>query len=171
MLLTFGIQVPGGVFLPSMVVGALQGHFISLCIQHFQPNLNNWHIKLSAEPVLYAMVGAASVISGLTRMTVSLIIIMFELTGSLTFVVPLMLAIMVSKWTSDAIEKHSIYDRMIQSLNYPYLDHKRTFFISGSLQETIEVNCESFQVNLVYSFIELEQKLQKTCKVSLSFFF
>lgn len=45
-------------------------------------------------PGLYAMVGAAAVLGGVTRMTVSLVVIMFELTGSLQFIVPTMAAVM-----------------------------------------------------------------------------
>ena len=41
-------------------------------------------------PGLYAMVGAAACLGGVTRMTVSLVVIMFELTGGLSYVIPIM---------------------------------------------------------------------------------
>ena len=44
------------------------------------------------------------------RMTVSLVVIMFELTGSLEFIVPTMVAVMFAKWVGDAI-----YRMVIQS--------------------------------------------------------
>jgi chloride channel 3/4/5 len=56
-------------------------------------------------PGLYAMVGAAAVLGGVTRMTVSLVVIMFELTGSLEFIVPTMAGVMFAKWVGDAICK------------------------------------------------------------------
>ena len=56
-------------------------------------------------PGLYAVVGAASVLGGVTRMTVSLVVIMFELTGSLEFIVPTMVGVMFAKWIGDAISK------------------------------------------------------------------
>ena len=43
-------------------------------------------------PGLYAMVGAAAVLGGVTRMTVSLVVIMFELTGGVRYIVPLMVS-------------------------------------------------------------------------------
>lgn len=49
-------------------------------------------------PGLYAMVGAAATLGGVTRMTVSLVVIMFELTGGLTYILPLMVAVLTSKW-------------------------------------------------------------------------
>jgi len=42
-------------------------------------------------------------------LTVSLVVIMFELTGGLTYIVPLMLAVMTSKWVGDALGKEGMY--------------------------------------------------------------
>jgi chloride channel 3/4/5 len=78
-------------------------------------------------PGLYAMVGAAAVLGGVTRMTVSLVVIMFELTGSVNFIVPLMAALMASKWVGDALGKQGIYDAHIGLNGYPFLDSKEEF--------------------------------------------
>ena len=70
-------------------------------------------------PGLYAMVGAAAVLGGVTRMTVSLVVIMFELTGGVRYIVPLMVSQSVSstshisKWLFDlglarAVSRHSL---------------------------------------------------------------
>lgn len=42
-------------------------------------------------------------------LAVSLVVIMFELTGGLTYIVPLMVAIMTSKWVGDALTKEGMY--------------------------------------------------------------
>merc|ERR1711983_493171 len=78
-------------------------------------------------PGLYAMVGAAAVLGGVTRMTVSLIVIMFESTGGVRYIVPLMAASMASKWVGDALGKMSIYDAHIDLNGYPFLDCKEEF--------------------------------------------
>uniref|UniRef100_A0A915PCK5 Chloride channel protein n=1 Tax=Meloidogyne floridensis TaxID=298350 RepID=A0A915PCK5_9BILA len=57
-------------------------------------------------------------------MTVSLVVIMFELTGSLEFIVPTMAAVMFAKWVGDAIYKTGIYDAHIELNGYPFLDNK-----------------------------------------------
>ena len=44
------------------------------------------------------MVGAAAALGGVTRMTVSLVVIMFEVTGGMQYIVPFMVATMASKW-------------------------------------------------------------------------
>lgn len=46
---------------------------------------------------------------GVTRLSVTLAVILFEMTGSLDHVLPFSLAVLVSKWTADAIEPLSIY--------------------------------------------------------------
>ena len=39
----------------------------------------------------------------------SLVVIMFELTGGLTYIVPIMVAVMISKWVGDALVKDGMY--------------------------------------------------------------
>lgn len=73
------------------------------------------------------MVGAAAVLGGITRMTVSLVVIMFELTGGVRYIVPLMASAMASKWVGDALGRMSIYDAQIVLNGYPFLDIKDEF--------------------------------------------
>ncbi|RAL58489.1 hypothetical protein DID88_005193 [Monilinia fructigena] len=102
--MTFGLQVPAGIILPSMAVGAL---FDFPCVT----------------PGTYAIIGAAAALGGVTRMTVSIVVIMFELTGALTYVLPIMIAVMISKWVGDAFGKRGIYESWIHLNEYPFLDN------------------------------------------------
>jgi len=56
-------------------------------------------------PGTYAIIGAASMLGGATRITVSLVVIMFEVTGGIEYIVPLMLALTIAKWVGDAINR------------------------------------------------------------------
>lgn len=49
---------------------------------------------------------------------------MFELTGGVRYIVPLMAAVMASKWVGDALGKQGMYDAHIQLNGYPFLDSK-----------------------------------------------
>lgn len=60
-------------------------------------------------PGVYALVSAGSTMCGVTRLSITLAVILFEITGSLNYVLPCSLAILVAKWTADAIEPQSIY--------------------------------------------------------------
>jgi H+/Cl- antiporter ClcA len=76
-------------------------------------------------PGLYAMVGAAAALSGVTRTTVSLAVIMFELTDTLTYAGPIMLAVLLAKTVADTLEPKGIYELVIECVppfthNFPF---------------------------------------------------
>lgn len=55
-------------------------------------------------------------------MTISLCVIMFELTGELEYIVPHMIAILVAKWVADGLEREGVYDLAQTVLGHPFLD-------------------------------------------------
>ena len=127
---TFGLQIPAGIILPSMAVGALYGRALGIIVEVWQKNHPNALIFAACEPDIpcitpgtYAIIGAASALGGVTRMTVSIVVIMFELTGALTYVLPIMIAVMISKWVGDAFGKRGIYESWIHFNQYPFLDN------------------------------------------------
>ncbi|XP_046649586.1 H(+)/Cl(-) exchange transporter 4-like [Daphnia pulicaria] len=133
---TIGIKVPAGLYIPSLCMGAIMGRIVGIGMEQLAyHNPHSWifHGECSAggedciTPGLYAMVGAAAVLGGITRMTVALVVIMFELTGGVRYIVPLMAAVMASKWVGDAFGKDGIYDAHIVLNGYPFLDNKEEF--------------------------------------------
>ncbi|XP_030304775.1 H(+)/Cl(-) exchange transporter 5 isoform X5 [Calypte anna] len=134
-IFTFGMKVPSGLFIPSMAVGAIAGRLLGVAVEQLAFYHHDWAIfsgwcSQGADcitPGLYAMVGAAACLGGVTRMTVSLVVIMFELTGGLEYIVPLMAAAMTSKWVADAIGREGIYDAHIRLNGYPFLEAKEEF--------------------------------------------
>ncbi|ENN75556.1 hypothetical protein HUJ04_004103 [Dendroctonus ponderosae] len=134
-IFTFGMKVPCGLFIPSLCLGAIVGRIVGILMEQLAYNYpKNWFFSgecSSGEdcitPGLYAMVGAAAVLGGVTRMTVSLVVIMFELTGGVRYIVPLMAAAMASKWVGDALGRQGIYDAHIALNGYPFLDSKDEF--------------------------------------------
>ncbi|XP_048488458.1 H(+)/Cl(-) exchange transporter 5 isoform X3 [Plutella xylostella] len=132
---TFGIKVPCGLFIPSLALGAIAGRIVGIGVEQLAYNYPKiWLFSGECStgddcitPGLYAMVGAAAVLGGVTRMTVSLVVIMFELTGGVRYIVPLMAAAMASKWVGDALGRQGIYDAHIALNGYPFLDSKDEF--------------------------------------------
>ncbi|CAF9913535.1 MAG: hypothetical protein HETSPECPRED_001588 [Heterodermia speciosa] len=128
---TFGLQIPAGIILPSMAIGALYGRALGIVVEIWQGQHPNALIFATCEPDIpcitpgtYAIIGAASALGGVTRMTVSIVVIMFELTGALTYVLPIMIAVMISKWVGDAFGKRGIYESWIHFNEYPFLDNR-----------------------------------------------
>ena len=173
---TIGLFVPGGIFVPSMVVGALAGRIVGTLALYFQ-HRNPTHIVFSfcesqekcLIPGVYAMVGAAASLSGVTRMAVSLTVIMFELTGNINYVLPIMLSIMVAKWVGDAFNKDSFMDMMIKRNGFPYLDFKHQLVVEAARASDVMVrDCEMLIFDTVYRLEDIEGKLMKLRQVSSS---
>lgn len=128
---SFGLEIPAGIILPSLAIGALFGRALGIAVEMWQAAFPNFVLFQSCEPdvpcitpATYAIIGAASALGGATRMTVSIVVIMFELTGALTYVIPIMIAVMLSKWCGDIFGKRGIYESWIHFNEYPFLDHK-----------------------------------------------
>lgn len=136
-VVTFGTKVPAGVYVPTMVIGGIMGHTVGLAVEYTyyifpdSPLFGSCGIGSSPSkcvvPGVYAMVCAGAVMCGVTRLSVALAVILFELTGSLDHVLPFSLAVLVSKWTADALEPLSIYVCLYLSTNGTNIDATRTF--------------------------------------------
>lgn len=129
--ITFGIQVPSGIFLPAISIGACFGRAIGMIMNAWQQNYPRFWLfgncppeGTCISPQVYAVIGAASAVGGLTRMTVSLVVIIFELTGAVELVLQIMMAVMISKFTADYFSTDGIYEAWIHFRGYPYLSPK-----------------------------------------------
>ncbi|KAG8533476.1 uncharacterized protein KY384_002259 [Bacidia gigantensis] len=109
--ITFGCKVPSGIIIPALDAGAFFGRLIG-----------QFFLGSGISPGIFAMVGAAAFLAGVSRMTISLCVIMFELTGELEYIVPHMIAILVAKWVADALEPEGVYDLAQTVLGHPFLD-------------------------------------------------
>ncbi|RYP01237.1 hypothetical protein DL765_010868 [Monosporascus sp. GIB2] len=137
--ITFGIKVPAGIYVPSMVVGGLMGRIIGHLVQWIVLRFPHWGIwgtcpllqeSTCVQPGVYGLIAAGSTMCGVTRLSVTLAVILFELTGSLDYVLPFSLAILVAKWTADALEPLSVYDLLTNMNSYPFLSKHKPIFTS-----------------------------------------
>ncbi|KAK7207750.1 putative voltage-gated chloride channel [Myxozyma melibiosi] len=128
---TFGTSIPSGVMMPSMTVGACYGRAFGILMESWQRNHPDMIFFRSSRPPdgacvtpeVYAIVGAASALGGVTRLTVSLVVIMFELTGALGYVLPIMVSVLVAKLVGDAFDRNGIYESWIHFRGYPFLSN------------------------------------------------
>ncbi|EDV19344.1 uncharacterized protein TRIADDRAFT_33732 [Trichoplax adhaerens] len=171
-IFTFGIKIPAGLFIPSMAVGACFGRILGVAMeQWYYYNPDTFFFKLAChpgrvcvQPGLYSMVGAAATLGGVTKMTVSLVVIMFELTGGLQYIVPIMFAVMTSKWVGDAFVEGGIYDGHIRLNGYPFLDSKEEVKFTANASEIMQPRKPTILVTINYngntvgSLLELMQE-------------
>jgi chloride channel 3/4/5 len=144
-LFTFGLKIPGGIFVPSLTIGALFGRAVGFTVQALhQTYLGDSyvfevckHTSTCIKPAIYAIVGAAAVLAGVTRMTVSLVVIMIEVTNGMQYVLPLMLAIIVSKMVADMLGDESIYIEHIRMNGLPLLDAKSEYLYGETARDAM----------------------------------
>ncbi|KAG2043481.1 chloride channel [Suillus americanus] len=167
-IITFGIKLPAGIFIPTLGVGACAGRIVGIAVQWLQYHYPDSTVFAVCEgdmdcvvPGLYAMVGAAAALSGVTRTTVSLAVIMFELTDTLTYAVPVMLSVLVAKTVADALEPKGIYDLVIELSQLPYLDAKHEYLWSNlSIKEVTDRDVDVIRVDRHNTVESLRDQLQ-----------
>ncbi|PQE23923.1 voltage gated chloride channel protein [Rutstroemia sp. NJR-2017a WRK4] len=147
-IISYGCKVPAGIFVPSMAIGASFGRTIGILVQAIHEAYPKAVFFASCEPDVpcitpgtYAFLGAAAALSGIMHITVSVVVIMFELTGATTYILPTMIVVGVTKAVSEFFQKGGIADRMIWFNGFPFLDNKEehTFGVPVSQVMTSDV--------------------------------
>lgn len=100
--LTIGIGGSGGVFAPSLFIGAMLGAAFGQSLHLLVPGI-------TGPPGAYALIGMGAVFAGAARAPITAVIIMFELTGEYTIILPLMAAIVLATAVSRVLTGDTIY--------------------------------------------------------------
>jgi CIC family chloride channel protein len=116
----------GGVFAPSLYLGAMLGGAFGLLCQRWLPGA-------PVNPGAFAMVGMAAVLAGAVRAPLTAILLLFEMTNDYRIILPLMLTVVVSQVVSSMLEPHSVYTlglarhglRLERGRDVDVLDHIR----------------------------------------------
>lgn len=137
-VVTYGLSVSAGVFIPSLLIGASGGRLVGAALLYlFGPQ--EWLIQQNK----FAIVGAVSVLGGIVRMTISLTVIVIEATGCISFGMPIMICLMVSKWVADSFIE-GLYDLAIKMANVPFLEWEpplksHTIYASDIMEPNVKV--------------------------------
>ncbi len=103
---SFGSWGSGGIFAPVLFIGAAVGGAFGQGAQALMPDLVS-----GSGP--YALVGMAAVLSGVTHAPMSSIVMVFELSGGYSLILPLLLAAVISTLVSEVMRQESIYHVML----------------------------------------------------------
>ncbi|KAF5952063.1 hypothetical protein HYC85_010007 [Camellia sinensis] len=110
-IVTYGIAIPSGLFIPVILAGASYGRLVGTLLGSFS----------DLDVGLFALLGAASFLGGTMRMTVSLCVILLELTNDLLILPLLMLVLLISKTVADCFNK-GVYDQIVKMKGLPYME-------------------------------------------------
>uniref|UniRef100_A0A8C9TI13 Chloride channel protein 2 n=1 Tax=Scleropages formosus TaxID=113540 RepID=A0A8C9TI13_SCLFO len=114
------IPVPCGAFMPVFVIGAAFGRLVGESMAAWFPD--GIHTDGNIYPIVpggYAVVGAAA-LSGAVTHTVSTAVIVFELTGQISHILPVMIAVILANAVAQSLQP-SLYDSIIRIKKLPYL--------------------------------------------------
>ena len=100
--ITLGSGGSGGIFAPSLFMGAMLGYFFGYGVHSLFPTI-------TATPGAYALVAMGGLVAGTTRAPITAIIIVFELTNDYRIILPLMVTCIISLILSSRLTRESIY--------------------------------------------------------------
>ncbi|XP_043359631.1 chloride channel protein ClC-Kb-like isoform X3 [Dermochelys coriacea] len=120
LLLATTMVVPAGYFLPVFVYGAGLGRLYGeIMAKVFPEGIVSDGIRIAIGPAAYALAGAAAY-SGAVTHTLSTALLVFELTGQMSHVLPLLIAVLVANGLSQRLQA-SFFDGIIIAKQLPYL--------------------------------------------------
>ena len=112
---TLGSGGLGGVFAPSLFIGAMLGSAYGTLVHGINPSF-------TASPETYALVGMGAVAGAVMQAPLTNILMLFELTNDYTIILPIMITCIVSAYTFRAFDKNSIYIQKLlkEGINIKY---------------------------------------------------
>uniref|UniRef100_A0AAY4AAY0 Chloride channel protein n=1 Tax=Denticeps clupeoides TaxID=299321 RepID=A0AAY4AAY0_9TELE len=152
------MPVPCGAFMPVFLIGAAFGRLVGESMAAVFPD--GIHADGTVYPIVpggYAVVGAAA-LSGAVTHTVSTAVIVFELTGQISHILPVMIAVILANAVAQSLQP-SLYDSIIRIQKLPYLPEL------GWGQEKYNIRVEDIMVRdvshitLTSSYRELQEAL------------
>ncbi|XP_010883260.1 chloride channel protein 1 isoform X2 [Esox lucius] len=114
------MPIPSGAFMPVFILGAAFGRLVGEIMASLFPNGILFDgIVYRILPGGYAVIGAAALTGAVTH-TVSTAVICFELTGQISHILPMMVAVILANMVAQGLQP-SLYDSIIQVKKLPYL--------------------------------------------------
>lgn len=98
---TLGSGGSGGVFAPSLFIGAMAGGLVG--------QITHWIPAPAGSPASYALVGMGGLVAGAMHAPITAMIMIFELTGTYSIILPLMAVCSISTLISSRLQRESIY--------------------------------------------------------------
>ncbi|XP_077992850.1 chloride channel protein 2-like [Glandiceps talaboti] len=161
-LVSITMPVACGIFMPVFIVGASLGRLVGEAMAAWFPDgFMQGDQLLKVVPGGYAVVGAAA-LSGSVTHTVSTSVVVAEMTGQITHILPIMVAVLIANAISLLIQP-SIFDSIIQIKKLPYLPdiptgEARTHNIFAEEIMTTDIDYVTYD----YTYMDLKYLLSQT---------
>ncbi|MEH2437464.1 MAG: chloride channel protein [Nostoc sp.] len=104
-LIAFGSGAPGGLFAPSLILGSCLGHIIGVL---------ELYITGAGSPATYALAGMGGFFSAVSKVPITAIVIVFEMTTDFNLVLPLMIVSVAAYLVADKVVPGSLYEKLLE---------------------------------------------------------
>ncbi|MBD2211186.1 chloride channel protein [Nostoc linckia FACHB-104] len=134
-LIAFGSGAPGGLFAPSLILGSCLGHIIGVLESQ---------ILGGGLPTTYALAGMGGFFSAVSKVPITAIVIVFEMTTDFNLVLPLMIVCVASYLVAEKVVPGSLYEKLLLlkgitlACNVPVESVMRTLTANNVMQQRVE---------------------------------
>ncbi len=151
---TLGSGNSGGVFAPSLFIGAMLGGAMGTFFCAWQPDI-------AGTPGAYALVGMAAVFAATARAPLTAMLIVFEMSNDYSMILPLMVAAVTASYLAQALYPESIYTIKLARRGIRF-SQGRDMDIMQSVHVGEVMNGDPVTVNENESLADLYRKFQET---------
>ncbi len=137
--IAYGSGAPGGIFAPTLILGASLGHFVGIGAQALMG---------VDSPIPYALVGMGTFFSASIRAPITAIVIIFEITANFNLILPLMIGVGIAYVVGETVSPGSLYDRLLVQSGIHLEAEKMTIKLTTGQQISLKKNSTSLTVLL-----------------------
>jgi hypothetical protein len=119
-IITYGTNVPSGLFLPGMIIGCALGEIYAKIMLNIGLHDEAHYLQYR---VIYIILGMGAMLAGYTRMTYSLAVIVMETSQAINIFIPIIFTIAVANWVGAKFTR-GLYDRACRAKQMPLLKHE-----------------------------------------------
>lgn len=151
-LIAFGSGAPGGVFAPSLVLGASLGQLVGLFQSHF---------LAAGSSSTYALVGMGAFFGAVSRVPFTGIVIIFEMTTNFNLVLPLMISSVVAYLVAERVSPGSLYTHLLQRQGIDLTQASpESDSVQGMLDQLTAADIMQRRVETLSSDLSLQQAMK-----------
>ncbi len=160
-----GTSISSGLVVPMLLIGGLYGRMVGcLFVDQFGIQSNKYWAWM--DPGAFALLGSVSFFGGVTRLTMSLTVIMVEITNDIHQLLLIMITIMVAKWTGDFLS-HPLYHALLEFKCIPFLGHEPTLMKSDGSVLNLDLFTAQDAMSSPVRTVNMFASVHSICKVLL----
>ena len=149
----------GGMFAPSLFMGA--------CLGFLFATFSNSLLGLSLDTTTYILVGMGTMLGGINTIPITAILIIFEMTQEYSFILPLMLAVIVSTTISRLVQKTSVHLLHLEEQGYQINEGKASNILKSIFVSDVELK----KLNSILDTTRLPELVERMIKYPGSSFY